>query len=56
MNDHERKIDYGKYISVKLGCIKFIASYRFLSNSLNKLVKNWDGDDFKILKKDFPDN
>ena len=29
-------------------------SYRFLSESLDKLVKNLDEDDFKILKKEFP--
>ena len=44
-----------EYISVKYGCIRFIDSYRFLSESLDKLVKNLDGDDFKILKKEFPD-
>ena len=35
--------------------IRFIDSYRFLSESLDKLVKNLDEDDFKILKKEFPD-
>ena len=44
-----------EYISVKYGCIKFIDSYRFLSESLDKLVKNLDEDDFKILKKEFFD-
>ena len=44
-----------EYISVKNGCIRFIDSYRFLSESLNKLVQNLDEDDFKILKKEFPD-
>ena len=44
-----------KYISVKYGCIRFIDSYRFLSDSLDKLVKNLNEDDFKILKKEFPD-
>ena len=44
-----------QYISVKYGCIRFIDSYRFLSESLDKLVKNLDEDDFKILKKEFPD-
>ena len=44
----------GEYISVRYGCIRFIDSYRFLSESLDKLVKNLD-DDFKILKKEFPD-
>ena len=43
-----------EYSSVKFGCIKFIDSYRFLSESLDKLVKNLDEDDFKILKKEFP--
>ena len=43
------------YISVKYGCIRFIDSYRFLSESLDKLVKNLDENDFKILKKEFPD-
>ena len=40
-----------KYIIVKNGCIRFIDSYRFLSESLDKLVKNLDVDDFKNLKK-----
>ena len=44
-----------EYIAVKYGCIRFIDSYRFLSESLDKLVKNLDEDDFKILKKEFPD-
>ena len=44
-----------EYISVKYGCIIFIDSYRFLSESLDKLVKNLDKDDFIILKKEFPD-
>ena len=44
-----------EYIIVKYGCIRFIDSYRFLSESLDKLVKNLDDDDFKILKKEFPD-
>ena len=42
-------------ISVKYGCIRFIDSYRFLSESLDKLVKNLDEDDFKLLKKEFPE-
>ena len=29
-----------EYISVSYGCIKFIDSYRFLSSSLDSLVKN----------------
>ena len=44
-----------EYIIVKYGCIRFIDSYRFLSESLDKLVKNLDEDDFKNLKKEFPD-
>ena len=44
-----------EYISVRYGCIKFIDSYRFLSESLDKLVKNLDEDDFKILRKEFLD-
>ena len=44
-----------EYIAVKYGCIRFIDSYRFLSESLHKLGKNLDEDDFKILKKEFPD-
>ena len=45
-----------EYISISYGCIRFIDSYRFLSESLGKLVKNLDEDDFKILKIKFPDN
>ena len=45
-----------EYISVTYGCIRFIDSYRFLSSSLDSLVKNLDENDFKILKKEFPDN
>ena len=44
-----------EYITVKYGCIRFIDSYRFLSDSLDKLVRNLDEDDFKILKREFPD-
>ena len=44
-----------EYISVRYDCIRFIDSYRFLSESLDKLVKNLDEHDFKILKKEFPD-
>ena len=44
-----------EYISVTYGCIRFIDSYRFLSSGLDSLLKNLDEDDFKILKKEFPD-
>ena len=44
-----------EYIAVKYGCIRLIDSYRFLSERLDKLVKILDEDDFKILKKEFPD-
>ena len=44
-----------EYISVRYGCIRFIDTYRFLSESLDKLVKSLDEDVFKILKKEFPD-
>ena len=44
-----------EYISVSYGCIRFNDNYRFLSSSLDKLVKNLDLDDFVILKKEFPD-
>ena len=44
-----------EYIVVKYGCIRFIDSYRFFSESLDKLVENLDEDDFKILKNEFPD-
>ena len=44
-----------EYISVTYGCVRFIDSCRFLSESLDKLVKNLDVYDFKILKKEFPD-
>ena len=44
-----------EYISVTYGCIRFKDSYRFLSSSLDSLVKILDNDDFIILKKEFPD-
>ena len=39
------------YILVSYGCIRFFDSYRFISQSLDKLVKNLDSEDFIILKK-----
>ena len=45
-----------EYISVTYRCMRFIDSYRFLSDILDNLVKNLDVDGFKILKKEFPDN
>ena len=44
-----------EYIADKYGCIRFFDSYRFLSESLDKLVKNLDEEDFKILREEFPD-
>ena len=43
-----------EYTSVTYGCIIFIDSYTFLSSSLENSVKNLDVDDFKTLKKEFP--
>ena len=40
-----------EYISVTYGCIIFIESYRFLSMSLDGLVKNLNEDGFKIFEK-----
>ena len=37
-----------EYIAVKYGCIRFIDSYRFLSESLDELVKNLDEDTLKF--------
>ena len=39
-----------KYISVRYGCIKFIDTYRFLSSSLDKLVKTLVDNSHKTLK------
>ena len=44
-----------EYTSVCYGCNRFIDSYRFLSDSLDKLIKNLNEDDFKILKNEFTD-
>ena len=45
---------YEEYISVTYGCIRFIDSYRFLSSSLDSLVKALvDNSDKKL--KDFKD-
>ena len=44
-----------EYISVEYDCFRFIDSCRFLSESLNNLVKILDRDDFKNLKTEFPD-
>ena len=45
-----------KYFSVTYGCIRLNDSYRFLSDSMVKLVKNLDMDDFNILNKESADN
>ena len=42
-------------ISVTYDCIRFIDSYRFLSLSLDASFKYLNEDDFKILKKEFPE-
>ena len=42
-----------EYISVTYGCIRFIDNFEFLSETLDKLVKNLDSDDYIILKKKF---
>ena len=39
-----------KYISVKYGCVKFIDTYRFLSSSIDKLVKTLVDNSDKSLK------
>ena len=37
-----------EYIIVTYGCMRFFDSYRFISESLDKLVKNLDEDNFRI--------
>ena len=44
----------GEYVSAPYGYLRFIASFRFLSSSLKKLVETLDNDDFNLLKTDFP--
>ena len=39
-----------EYISVKYGCIRFIDNYRFLSSSLDSLVKTLVENSHKTLK------
>ena len=36
------------YVSIQKGCLRFLDSYRFLSSSLDKLVKSLDN--FPIMK------
>ena len=38
------------------GCIRFIDSYQFLSCNLDELVEKLNEGDFKIFKKELPDN
>ena len=42
-------------LSVTYGCIRFTDSYSFLSLSLGASFINFNEVDFKILKKEFPD-
>ena len=42
-----------EYISVSYGCIRFIDSFRFLTSSLDNLVKSLTHDDLIILKQEF---
>ena len=41
-----------EYSSVTFGCIRFIGSYRFLSGSLDLIVRILDNDDFESFKKE----
>ena len=41
------------YVSVQIGCLRFLDSYRFLSPGLDKLVKSLDS--FPILENYFKD-
>ena len=43
-----------EYISISYGFIRFIYSYRFLSSSLDRLVKTVD--ELTLLKREYPDN
>ena len=36
--------------------LRFINSFPFLSASLDRLVKNWNKDDFKYLSQEFDHN
>ena len=48
-----------EYVSVTYGCISFIDSYRFLSSSLDSLLKTFVDNGYKTmknLKKEFVDN
>uniref|UniRef100_UPI003D0B846D hypothetical protein n=1 Tax=Sulfurimonas sp. TaxID=2022749 RepID=UPI003D0B846D len=42
-----------EYISIQVGCLRFLDSYRFLSSSLSNITKSMDDKDFKILKSEF---
>ena len=42
-----------EYVFLTYGCVRFIDSYRFLSSSLDSIVKNLHNDGFILLKKLF---
>ena len=44
------------YISVNYGCLRFVDSYRFKQESLDKLAETLQEEDFNILKVEFGDN
>ena len=45
-----------EYISITYGCIRFRDNYRFLKCGLDKLIKTLNEDNFKNLKREFPNN
>ena len=43
-----------RYLSVSLGCLRFIDSFQFMSTSLEKLVANLDSEHFYQMRKNTP--